>query len=123
MASVVTGAPTDGASLLALHKLDKRFDATHALKVVIGKGLNAASGSLASTSRRSAWTLAPRRNSIGRLPPTREGRGRNHDLVLPAGGLRSRRHPARLSRAGGLVASHGHKDATEEIILTEANGV
>ena len=40
MASVVTAAPTDGAPLLALHKLDKHFGATHALKVVIGKGLN-----------------------------------------------------------------------------------
>ena len=26
-------------------------------------------------------------------------------------------------RAGGLVASHGHKDATQETILTEAIGV
>ena len=40
MASVVTAAPTDGAPLLALHKLGKRFGATHALKVVIGKWLN-----------------------------------------------------------------------------------
>ena len=40
MASVVTAAPTDGAPLLALHKLDKRFGAAHALKVVIGKWLN-----------------------------------------------------------------------------------
>jgi hypothetical protein len=37
MASVVTAAATDGALPLALHKLDKHFGATHALKVVIGK--------------------------------------------------------------------------------------
>ncbi len=43
MASVVTAAPTDGAPLLALHKLDKHFGATHALKVVISKGLRAES--------------------------------------------------------------------------------
>ena len=42
MASVVTAAPTDGAPPLALHKLDKHFGATHALKVVIGKWLNRA---------------------------------------------------------------------------------
>jgi ABC-type sugar transport system ATPase subunit len=40
MASVVTAAPIDGTLLLALHKLDKHFGATHGLKVVIGKGLN-----------------------------------------------------------------------------------
>src|SRR5208283_2916430 len=34
MASVVTAAPTDGAPLLALHKLDKHSGATHALKAV-----------------------------------------------------------------------------------------
>ena len=39
MTSVVTAAPTDGASLLALHKLDKGFGATHALKVVTGAKL------------------------------------------------------------------------------------
>ena len=40
MASVVTASPTDGAPTLELHKLDKHFGATHALKVVIGKGLS-----------------------------------------------------------------------------------
>ena len=42
MTSVVTAAPTDGASRLALHKLDKGFGVTYALKVVIGKWLNRA---------------------------------------------------------------------------------
>ena len=42
MASVFTATPTDGALLLALHKLDKGFGATHALKVVIGKWVNRA---------------------------------------------------------------------------------
>jgi hypothetical protein len=36
MAQVVTAAPMDGAPMLGLHKLDKHFGATHALKVVIG---------------------------------------------------------------------------------------
>jgi hypothetical protein len=40
MASVVAAAPSDGARPLALHKLDKHFDTTHALKVVIDTGLN-----------------------------------------------------------------------------------
>jgi ABC-type sugar transport system ATPase subunit len=40
MASVVTAAPMDGAPLLALHKPNKRFGATHALKLVIGKEPN-----------------------------------------------------------------------------------
>jgi len=40
MASVVAAAPIDGAPPVALHKLDKRFGATLALRVVIGKWLN-----------------------------------------------------------------------------------
>src|SRR5271166_1310767 len=91
MASVVTAAPPP----LALHKLDKRFGATHALKVVIGKWLNPPSSS-SSTSRRSAWTSAQSGNLSAAGPLPVKG-GRHHDLVLPAEGLRARRHPARLS--------------------------
>jgi hypothetical protein len=65
MASVVTAAPMDGAPLLALHRPNKRFGATHALKLVT---------------------------------------------------------PCTSFRAAGLVASHGHKHATQEIILTEVIG-
>ena len=32
-------------------------------------------------------------------------------------------NPLHVFRAGGLVASHAHKDATQETILTEAIGV
>ncbi len=40
MVSVVAAVPTDGAPLFALRKPDKRFAATHVLRVVVGKWLN-----------------------------------------------------------------------------------
>ena len=70
MAFVVTAAPTDGAPLFALHKLDKCFGATQALKVVLGKRLNPPTSS-SSTNR----TSAPKRKSIGCWPPLAKGAG------------------------------------------------
>jgi ribose transport system ATP-binding protein len=123
MASVVTAAPTDGAPLLALHKLDKRFGATHALKVVIGKWLNHGAklfifdeptvgvdvGAKAEIYRLLASLLAKGAGVImvSSYPP---------EVYKPADTLH-------VFRAGGLLASNGHKDATQETILTEAIGV
>jgi hypothetical protein len=87
VASVVAAAPTDGAPLLALHKLDKRFGATHALKVVIGKGLNYGVKLFIFDEPTVALDVGAKAE-IHRLLafPIREGRGRYHGLVLPAAG-------------------------------------
>jgi hypothetical protein len=71
MASVVTAAPSDGAPLLALHKLDKHFGTAHALKVVIGKGLNYGVKLFIFDEPMVPWTSAPKRKSTGCWPPCR----------------------------------------------------
>ena len=117
MASVVTAAPTDGAPLFALHKLDKSLGATH------GKGLN--HGAKLFTFDEPAIGVDVGANAeIYRLLGSLLQKGAGIIMVssyLPkvyelAGALH-------VFRAGGLVASHGHKDATQETILTEAIGV
>ena len=86
MASVVAAAPTDGAPLLALHKLDKRFGATHALKVVISKGLNYGVKIFIFDEPTVALDVGAKAEIHRILAfPIREGRGRYHGLVLPAG--------------------------------------
>jgi hypothetical protein len=73
MASVVTGDPMDGAPLLALHKPNKRFGATHALKLVIGKGPNYSVMFFIFDESTSVGTSAPKRRSIRCWPPCSRG--------------------------------------------------
>jgi len=98
MASVVTAAPTDGAPLLALHKMGKRFGATHALKVVIGKWLNHGA-----------------KLFIFDEPNLRRA---DAGVIMVSSYLTEVYKPAdtlHVFRAGGLVASHTHKDANQAI--------
>src|SRR5271166_3204926 len=109
MASVVTAAPTDGAPLLALHKLDKHFGTTHALKVVIGKGLN--------------YGVKLFIFDEPTVPLDVGAKAEIHRLLASLPGVYDLGDTLHVFRAGGLVASQGHKDATQKIILTEAIGV
>ena len=123
MASVVTAAPTDGAPLLALHKLDKHFGATHALKVVIGKGLNYGVKLFIFDEPTVALDVGAKAE-IHRLLASLFAKGAGVIMVssyLP--GVYHLADTLHVFRAGGLVASQGHKDASQEIILTEAIGV
>ena len=123
MASVVTAAPTDGAPLLALHKLDKHFGATHALKVVIGKWLNYGAKLFIFDEPTVALDVGAKAE-IHRLLASLFAKGAGVIMVssyLP--GVYDLADTLHVFRAGGLVASQGHKDATQEIILTEAIGV
>ncbi len=123
MASVVTAAPMDGAPMLALHKLDKHFGATRALKVVIGKGLDYGVELFIFDEPTVALDVGAKAE-IHRLLASLCAKGAGAIMVssrLP--GVYDLADTLHVLRAGGLVASQGHKDATREIILTEAIGV
>lgn len=115
MASVVTAAPTDGAPLLALHKLDKHFGATHALKIMIGKGLNYGVKLFIFDEPTVALDVGAKAE-IHRLLASLFAKGAGVIMVssyLP--GVYDLADTLHVFRAGGLVASQGHKDATQEI--------
>ena len=128
MASVVTAAPTDGAPPLALHNLDLRlFGAAHTLKVVIGRWLNHCSNHRAELFIFDEPTVGldvGAKAEIYRLLPSLLAKGVGIITVssyLPE--VYELADALHVFRAGGLVASHGHKDAAQETILTEAIGV
>jgi ribose transport system ATP-binding protein len=112
-----------GAPLLALHKLDRRFGATHTLKVVIGKWLNHGAklfifdeptvGVDVGAKAEIYWLLA----SL-----LRKGAG----VIMISSYLPEVYEFAdmlHVFRAGAIAASHGRKDASQETMLTEAIGV
>ena len=117
MVSVVTAAPTDGAPLLALHK------PTSLSARLTGKGLNHGA-KLFIFDEPTVRVDAGAKAEIYRLLASLLAKGAGVIMVssyLPkvyklAGALH-------VFRAGGLVASRGHRDATQETILTEAIGV
>ena len=129
MASVVAAAPIDGAPPLALLNLDLGlFGAAHTLKVVIGRWLNHCAESLrrALHLRRADGRLGRRlvEAEIYRLLPSLLAKGVGIITVssyLPE--VYELADALHVFRAGGLVASHGHKDAAQETILTETIGV
>ena len=129
MASVVTAAPTDGAPPLALHNLDVRlFGAARTLKVVIGRWLNHCSESLRAElfifDEPTVGLDVGAKAEIYRLLPSQLAKGVGIITVssyLPE--VYELADALHVFRAGGLVASHGHKDAAQETILTEAIGV
>jgi ribose transport system ATP-binding protein len=123
MASVVTAAPSDGASLLALHKLDKHFRATHALKVVIGRGLNYGVKPFISDEPTVASDVGAKAETH-RLLASLFAKDAGVIMVssyLP--GVCDLADTLHVFRAGGSVASQGHEDAAQKIMLTEAIGV
>jgi ribose transport system ATP-binding protein len=105
------------AALLVLHKPDKSFGATH------GKGLNCGA-KLFIFDEPTVGVDVGAKAEIYRLLASLLAKGAGIIMVsssLPkvynlAGALHA-------FRAGGLVASPGLKDATQETILTEAIGV
>ncbi len=101
MASVVTAASTDGAPLLALHKLDKPFGATHALKAV---DLTFERGEIHAT--------------VGENGP---GKPTLIKVLMPE--VYGLAVTQRVFHGGTIAASQGHADASQETILTEAIGV
>jgi ribose transport system ATP-binding protein len=123
MASVVTAAPTDGAPLLALHNLDEHFGATHALEVVIAKGLNYGV-KLFSFDEPTVTLDVGAKAEIHLLLASLLAKGTgiiiDSSYVPEVYDLADTLH---VFRAGGLVASQGHKGAAQEIILTEPIGV
>jgi len=124
MASVVTAAATDGAPPLALHNLDMRlFGAAHTLKVVIGRWLNHCAELFIFVEPTVGLDVGAKAE-IYRLLPSLLAKGVGIITVssyLPE--VYELADALHVFRAGGLVASHGHKDAAQETILTEAIGV
>ncbi len=122
MTSVVTAAPADGASPLAFHKLDKLFGAIHVLEDGVGKWLNR-NRLFIFDEPTAGVTSARGRKSVGcSAPQLAKGVG----VIMISSCLPEVCRLAdtlHVFPAGGLVASHGHKDATQEITLTEAIGV
>ncbi len=124
MASVVTAAATDGAPPLALRNLDLGlFGAAHTLKVVIGRWLNHCA-ELFIFDEPTVGLDVGAKAEIYRLLPSLLAKGVGIITVssyLPE--VYELADALHVFRAGGLVASHGHKDAAQETILTEAIGV
>ncbi len=124
MASVVTAAATDGAPPLALHNRDLGlFGAAHTLKVVIGRWLNHCA-ELFIFDEPTVGLDVGAKAEIYRLLPSLLAKGVGiitvSSYLAEVYELADAMH---VFRAGGLVASHGHKDAAQETILTEAIGV
>ena len=110
MASVVTAAPTDGAPLLALHKLDKHFGANSR-----GKGLNYGVKLFIFDEPTVALDVGAKAE-IHWLLASLFAKGAGVIMVssyLP--GVYDLADTLHVFRAGELVASQGHKDATQEI--------
>ena len=124
MASVVTAAATDGAPPLALRNLDLGlFGAAHTLKVVIGRWLNHCAELFIFVEPTVGLDVGAKAE-IYRLLPSLLAKGVGIITVssyLPE--VYELADALHVFRAGGLVASHGHKDAAQETILTEAIGV
>jgi ribose transport system ATP-binding protein len=123
MASVVTAAPTDGAPQLALHKLGKHFGGTHALKVAIGRWLNHGA-KLFIFDEPTVGVDVGAKAKIYRLLASLLAR--DAGVIMVSSYLLEVNRPSdtlHVFRAGGLAASHGHKDATQETILNEAISV
>ncbi len=120
MPSVVTAAPTDGAPLLSLHKLEKSFLACVTRN---GKGLNYGA-KLFIFDEPTVGVDVGAKAAIYRLPAPLLAKGAGVIMIssylLKVYELAGALH---VFRASGLFASHAHKDATQEIILTEAIGV
>ena len=96
---------------------------THALKVVIGKGLNYGVKLFIFDEPTVALDVGAKAE-IHRLLASLFAKGAGVIMVssyLP--GVYHLADTLHVFRAGELVASQGHKDATQEIILTEAIGV
>jgi len=114
MASVVTAVPTDGAPPLG---------AAHTLKVVIGRWLNHCA-ELFIFDEPTVGLDVGAKAEIYRLLPSLLAKGVGIITVssyLPE--VYELADALHVFRAGGLVASHGHKDPAQETILTEAIGV
>ena len=117
MVSVVTAAPTGGAPLVVLHELTSLSARTH------GNGLNYGA-KLFVFDEPTVHVDAGAKVGIYRLFAYLLAKGARVTMVssyLPkvyklAGALH-------VFRAGGLAASHGHKGASQDTILTEAIGV
>jgi hypothetical protein len=110
MASVVTAAPTDRAPPKASHKLDKHFGANYAL----GRNRQVAQSRQALHRRRARrWRHVAARAEIYRLLARQLAKGADVIMIssyLPA--VSEIADVLLVFRAGGLVARHGHKDAT-----------
>ena len=112
-----------GAPLLALHKLDKRFGATHTLKVVIGTWLNHGA-KLFIFDEPTVGVDVGAKAEIYRLLASLLRKGAGVIMIssyLPE--VYELADMLHVFRAGTIAASHGHKDASQETMLTEAIGV